>query len=177
MIINVGSKNPNKVNAVREILMDYSMFKGAKVIGVNADSGVYKQPMSLGETRIGARNRAINSFDKCDYSLGIESGLMSSMHPLKKYFNICVCNIYDGHGFYEGLSSGFEYPKEVIKEVLENKLEINEAVFKLGLTKKTKIGSKEGIISLFTNGRTNRKEYTEEAIRNALIKIEFPKFK
>lgn len=172
MKINVGSKNPNKVEAVREVLKDYPMFQNIEVFGMNVSSGVYKQPMSLEETREGAFNRAKNSFKGCDYGVGIESGLFFSKIPIPKYFNLCVCAIYDGMNFYEGLTSGFEYPDRVIKRLLENKLEINEAVFRCEITNSKKIGSEKGILNIFTNGRIDRKSYTKEAIRNALIKVE-----
>ena len=133
--------------------------------------------MSLEETRQGAFNRAVNSFRNSTYSFGIESGLVFSEIPTPKYFNLCVCAIYDGDNFYEGLTPGFEYPERVIKKLLEDKLEINEAVFQCGITISEKIGSEKGISSILTRGRMDRKNYTKEAIKNALIKVENPEFR
>ncbi|MCH7589706.1 DUF84 family protein, partial [PVC group bacterium] len=58
--INVGSKNPIKIDAVRESLLEfYSEFE-LNFFGVN--SGVSKQPKSLEEALRGAELRAKNSF-------------------------------------------------------------------------------------------------------------------
>ena len=51
-----------------------------------------------------------------------------------------------------------------------------EALFKCGFTENKDIGQSEGAISILTNGRIDRKNYTQGAIRNALIKLENPSF-
>lgn len=177
MRINVGTKNLLKINAVEEIIKDYHMFAGAKVQGVEVASGVSKQPKSLEETAEGAINRAINSFINCNYSFGIESGLTKLSYALTNYVNISVCAIYDGRQKpFIGLSSGYEYPSEVIREIIENNLEVDEAMFKCDFTENKDIGQSEGAISILTNGKIDRKNYMQGAIRNALIKLENPGF-
>ncbi len=76
MKINVASKNPVKVGAVREIIRDYELLRDSSVSSYVADSGMSEQPRSLAETVQGAINRAKNAFNDCDYSFGIESGFM-----------------------------------------------------------------------------------------------------
>ena len=44
--------------------------------------------------------------------------------------------------------------------------------FKLGITKNPQIGSEEGAIGIVTKGRLDRKEYTKQALRMALIHLE-----
>src|SRR3989344_517192 len=160
MIINVGSKNKVKVGAVEEILKDYTHLARAKISGVDVDSGVSAQPKSFEETIQGAINRAKDSFKDCDYSIGLESGLMNVPHSKSGYMDVCVCAIYDGKEFHIGLSSAWEFPKkEITASILNEGLDINQAMYKAGLTEKKHIGSEEGAIGYFTKGRMDRKEY------------------
>lgn len=172
MKIIVASQNPTKVNAVKEILLDYEHLKDADVFGIEADSGVSDQPKSLEETVQGAINRAKNVYSDCDYSLGIESGLMHVPNTKSGYMDVCVCAIFDGKEYHLGLSSAWEAPKEVSEYMIKDGLNMNDAALKAGLTKDPKIGSAEGLVGIVTRGRLTRKEYTKEAIRTALIHID-----
>ena len=58
MIIRVGSTNPAKIEAVREIAEEYHVFKGAIVQGLKVDSGISEEPLNFGELRRGAVNRS-----------------------------------------------------------------------------------------------------------------------
>jgi inosine/xanthosine triphosphatase len=172
MKINIGSKNKQKVDALKEILKDYPEFSNANVISKDVSSGVSHQPKSLDETIDGATERAKNCFDDCEYSVGIESGIMKVPKTKTGYMDVTCCAIYDGKIFHLGLSSAFEYPVEVTKYVLKNNAEFSDAFRELGFTTKKKIGEEEGIISVLTKGRLDRKEYTKQAIRTALIHLE-----
>ena len=172
MIVNVGSENQVKIEAVKEVLENYEIFNGVEFVSKSVYSSVSKQPKSLDETILGAMNRARNAFENCDYSFGIESGLIEIQHTKTGFMNICACSIYDGRKFYRGLSSAFEYPPEVIKLIFEEGLEVNEAFYKVGLTENPKLGSAEGAIGILTKGKLMRKEYTKQAIITALISLE-----
>ena len=172
MIINVGSKNQAKIEAVEEILKDYPNFIGAEIISKDVSSDVADQPKSLDETIKGAMNRAKNAFDDCEYSFGLESGLMAVPETKTGYMDFTACAIYDGKKFHLGLSSAFEYPIKITKYVLENNDNISNAFNKLGLTKSNNLGSEEGAIGILTRNRLTRKSYTKEAIRTALIHLE-----
>ena len=145
-----------------------------EVFSIEVPSGVYKQPTSMDETIQGAINRAKNSFQKCEYSFGIESGLMKVPHTKTGYMNVCACAIYDGKDYHIGLSSAFEYPTKIINFVFSDKLEIDEAIYKTGLTNDKRIGRSGGVIGYLTKGRLKRKEYTKQAITTALIHLENP---
>jgi len=108
MKIKVGTKNKAKLDAVVEILKDYSHLKNAEVEGVEVSSGVANQPKSLEETINGAVNRAKKSFKKCDYSIGLESGLMHVPQTKSGYMDVCVCAIYDRK----------EYTKQALRTAL-----------------------------------------------------------
>src|SRR3989344_4803137 len=173
MIINVGSKNKVKVGAVEEILKDYTHLARAKISGVDVDSGVSAQPKSFEETIQGAINRAKDSFKDCDYSIGLESGLMNVPHSKSGYMDVCVCAIYDGKEFHIGLSSAWEFPdKRITDFIIKDGMNTTEAINKAGLANNPEIGSQEGAIGMLTKGRMDRKEYTKQALRTALIHLE-----
>ena len=72
----VGSKNPVKIEAVRNAFSKY--FKNIEIIGLNVGSGVSNQPKSDEETIGGAKNRATQCLTKdneADFGIGIEGGL------------------------------------------------------------------------------------------------------
>lgn len=177
MNIVVGSTNTAKVEAVEEILREYPHLSGATVLGVEAASGVANQPKTLQETIEGARNRAKNVFESCDYSIGIESGLMEVPYSKSGYMDVCVAVIYDGNEYHVGLSSGWEFPdKEVTRLMIEEGMDMSQAINKAGLTDDPLIGSRQGAIGLLTKGRLDRKAYTKEALRTALIHIDIHEF-
>ena len=62
MKVVVGSKNPVKLNATRNILE--KIYDDLEVSSVDVDSGVPDQPFGLDETIKGAVNRAKNAFSE-----------------------------------------------------------------------------------------------------------------
>lgn len=172
MKINVGSKNNIKISAVQETLDLYSDFKHAAVEGINIQSAVSEQPKSMEETVRGALHRAKTAFQNCDYSFGIESGLMQVPNTKTGYMDFTVCAIYDGSRFHLGLSPALECPPIVIKHVFEDNLDLDGALHKSGITQNQDIGSAEGMIGLLTKGRITRKDYTKHAVMMAMIHLE-----
>ena len=171
--INVGSKNKAKVEAVAETVHEYPHLHEAIVNGVEASSGVSDQPITLDETVLGAMNRARGAFVDCDYSIGLESGLMAVKGTKSGYMDVCVCAIYDGKEFHLGLSSAWEFPdKRIIKTMFDEGLDMSQAINKFGLTNNPKIGSEQGAIGIMTKGRIDRKAYTRQALQMALIHLE-----
>jgi len=172
MHIIVGSKNNVKIDAVREIITDYSFLAGAEVIGMEVDSGVGNQPQSLDAAILGAKNRARAAFVNCNLAIGLESGIMPVPHSRTGWMDFTACIIFDGEKTYLGLSSCFEYPKEVTRLLIEEGMEASYAFRTAGLTEHERIGYAEGAIGILTNGRLTRKEYTKQALRTALIQLE-----
>ncbi|MDO8509221.1 MAG: inosine/xanthosine triphosphatase [Nanoarchaeota archaeon] len=168
MKINIASKNPVKIKAVREVIPYYEILRNSDVVGVEVESGVSRQPMSCEETIIGARNRSRNAFFDCGISFGIEGGLMKTSTGL---FNICFCSIYDGKNYFIGMGGGFKIPQKAEKFINEGKT-LEEAFYLANLTSDRKIGSDEGAISILSNGRINRQNYIENTIKNALMEFE-----
>ncbi len=157
---------------MRESIPNYDFLSDAVVYSIAASSDVSDQPKSLNETILGAKNRAKNALVNCDYSFGIESGIMQVPHTKSNYMNVCACAIYNGSDYYIGLSSAFECPPEIIKLVLEENIEIDSAFYKSKITKDPEIGRSQGAVGVLTKGRLMRKEYIKQAIIMALILFE-----
>lgn len=174
MKIIVGSKNPAKIAAVQEIIQDYDLLKGAEVIGLEVESGISEQPLTLEETIRGAMNRAKAAWHDCDYSFGLESGMFPVPYTKSGYMDTGVCAIYDGQQYHLGLSSPYEYPKRVTQLVLEQGMNISQATRAIGLTEHEYVGHAEGTVGIITKGRVTRKDYTKQAIATALIHLENP---
>ncbi len=173
MQLNVGSKNPVKIDAVKELVRYYEFLRNPVVTGYESPSHVSSQPKSIDETVLGAINRANGVHNNgCDYSFGIEAGLMAVSHTKTGFMNITVCAIHDGTEYYVGFSSAFECPTAVTRMIVEQNMALDEAYYKAGLTQNKRVGYHEGIISDLTKGRLNRKEYVKEAVRTALIRLE-----
>lgn len=172
MQINIASKNPAKVHAVEEIILEYPHLAHATICALEVASGVADQPRSLDETISGAINRARNAFLDCDYAIGIESGLMEVPYTKTGYMDVCACAIFDGTEIHLGLSSAWEAPRAVAEYMLHDGLDMNDAAFRAGLTTDPKVGSREGLVGIMTKGRLTRKAYTKEALRTALIHLE-----
>lgn len=173
--IAVGTTNPAKLDAVREIIRDYPHLEGAEITGVKATSGVSDQPKSLDETITGAMNRARGAFQDARYAIGIESGLFQVPHTKSGFMDVCAAAIYDGKEFHLGLSSAWEFPDpKIIRLMLDEGLDMSQAINRAGLTTSATIGNEEGAIGIMTRGRIDRKEYTKQALRMALIHIDTP---
>ncbi|MCX6797380.1 MAG: inosine/xanthosine triphosphatase [Candidatus Doudnabacteria bacterium] len=174
MIITVGSKNPAKLEAVKEIIEEYDFLKGAEVIIMEVPVDLYGHPKTLEDTTKGALQRAKDAFVDCDYSFGIESGLMVMPYSKSGFMETTVCAIYDGKNHHLGLATAFEYPKIMMEQILNKGLDASQAVKKVGLTDHPKLGAERGIIHMLTKGRLTRKEQAKQSIMMALIHLENP---
>ena len=178
MRIHVGSKNRTKIKAVIDAVKLYpNLFPNPEVIGINLNVGLFGHPKNIEETVRGAVERARNAHSDCDYSFGLEGGLMEV--PLSKtgFMEVGVCAIYDGKNFYLGLSPAFEWPKQVTNLILSNKADASQAFKQLGLTHHEKLGAVEGgIIGFLTDRRLTRENSTKYSIIMALIHLDKPEF-
>jgi conserved hypothetical protein TIGR00258 len=171
MKINIGTKNEIKIVALRETIAGYDFLKNAAVVGVEVDSGVPKQPVSMGSTIRGAKNRAKNAFKNCALSVGVEDGLMAVSGSSTGLMNVTAAAFYDGKRFYSGLSSAFEYPPAAV-ELVKKGFDINQIFYKIKLTSDPKIGSAQGAVGILTKGRWLRKDTVKQAIIAALIQLD-----
>lgn len=168
-----GTTNLAKLEALREILADYPHLKSSLVEGVKTDSGVADQPRTLEDTVRGAINRAKSAKDQVDYGVGIESGMMAVPFTKSGYMDVCAAAIYDGSDVHVGLSSAWEFPDPTVtKLIMERDMNMSEAIYHAGLTQNQDIGQAEGAVGILTKGRVDRKEYSKQALRMALIHID-----
>lgn len=176
MKINVGSKNITKVTAVRDAITLYpNLFKDAEVEGVDVKVELFGHPKNLKETIEGAVERAKQAFINCNYSFGLEGGLMEVPFSKSGFMEVGACAIYDGKNFSLGLSPAFEWPKEVTKLIISGKADASQAFYQLGLTHHEKLGAVEGgIIGFLTEGKLTREDFTKYSIIMALVHLEKP---
>jgi len=168
LLIAVGSTNPVKVNAVRNVLS--RIYGDIKVIGVKVDSGVSEQPLSEEETIVGAINRAKRARDAVDADLGvgIEAGLVKTPYTLSGYMDVQYCAIIDRRGVITlGQGPGFEYPKLVVRRILREGKSAGE-IFE-EITGIVDIGKKIGAIGYLSKGFINRTKLSEIAVVMAMI--------
>ena len=165
MKIIVGSLNPVKLNATRNIME--KIYGEIDISSKDVDSGVPDQPFGLYETIKGAVNRAKKSYSSdVDLSIGIESGLMQTPNTITGYIDLQWCAIFDGEKITLGVSSGFEYPPEVVKEVL-NGVEVGDVMDRI--TGVANLGTKKGAVSHLSKDMLNRTENTEQCVLTAMI--------
>ncbi|MBN1940966.1 MAG: inosine/xanthosine triphosphatase [Candidatus Diapherotrites archaeon] len=169
MIVTVGSKNPVKVRAVEKGFAKY--FKGCRVDGIEVETGVKEQPTDFGEIVQGAKNRAKKAFEakKCDYSVGIESGVFPEKEANSKWLDATCIAIFDGKKFHLGFSPMFEYPKNIVEKALKERISVGEALEKLYGIKNPRY--EEGIIGWLTKGKMPRDKLHEQGVIVALASI------
>ncbi|AKG91117.1 inosine/xanthosine triphosphatase [Geoglobus ahangari] len=164
MRVIVGSKNPAKVAGVKRAFS--SFFGDVEVESTEAESGVGNQPFN-GETILGAVNRARNAYRKgFDFSVGVEAGLFEFPHTLTGYVDFQVACVYDGERHTLGFGPGFEYPPQVVRDVLSGR-EVGEVMAEL--TGIENLGKRFGAIGFLTGKRVVRSDLTEIAVTMALI--------
>ncbi|NYB51982.1 MAG: inosine/xanthosine triphosphatase [Methanobacteriaceae archaeon] len=165
MKVIVGSKNPVKLKATRNVLEN--IYSQLSVEAKDVDSGVPDQPIGLEITVQGAINRAKNAYSReVDLSVGIESGLLEVPHSITGYLDLQWCAIYDGDKSTLGVSAGFEYPPLVVEEVLSGK-EVGEVMDQV--TGVDRLGQKKGAVSHLTRGLLDRTGNTEQCVLMAMI--------
>lgn len=162
MKIIVGSKNPTKVDAVREVFS--TLFPELDVIGMEVSSDISDQPLSMSETIRGAVNRAKNAFVDCDMSIGIEGGLMEVPYSHSGYMQFEACVLFDGTNSYLGFSGAFAVPKDVIETIKNEGINLSAALKKHGYTEHEYVGHDQGLIGILTKGKIDRKMYNIHAL-------------
>jgi len=171
MKINIGSKNPTKVAAVKNVLLGHELFEGAIIKAIEVDIEEFGHPKTLEDTIRGAEQRAKQAFVDCTYSIGLEGGMIEAPQAKSGYFETTVCAVFDGKRFHLGLGPSFEWPTKVVELIFKG-YDGSQAFKEAGLTDHEKIGTAEGSIYLLTHGKVNRTKLNESALIMALIHLE-----
>lgn len=162
--IVVGSKNPVKVEGVRQAFAQY--FDPVEVDSKEVDSGVGNQPLNNDSIK-GAMNRALRAYsDEFDFSVGVEAGLFSFKNTITGFIDFQVAAIYNGSRMSIGFGPGFEYPPFVVEKVLKGR-EVGEVMDEFTGIKN--LGEKTGAIYFLTKGKISRIELTRLSVTTALI--------
>lgn len=168
MKILVGSKNPVKINSVKEAFQKY--FENIEVIGMEVNSWVSDQPVNE-ETFDGAKNRAFELIERnkkenihANFFIGIEGGIIELYSRWFAFGCMCIADENGNTGF--GTSAHFELPGKVVKELLNGK-ELGDVMDIIQNESNTK--QKHGAIGYFTKGVMSRSELYVPGLVTALI--------
>ncbi len=164
MKIAVGSLNPVKINAVKEVFTQF--YPNAEVVGVKPEPGVSEQPFGLEETIRGAVQRAESALKHGSIGIGIEAGLIEIPYSEVGFLDIHFCVIADHERTTIGSSTGFEYPSIIISQA-KGGMDVGRAMEELSGIKG--IGRKKGAVGYLSDGVLTRKELCRQAILAALI--------
>jgi inosine/xanthosine triphosphatase len=163
MKVSVGTKNPIKTRAVKDVFT--RVYDMVEVSMVDVKSGVSAQP-SGHEVMTGAKHRAERAFmllKGADLGVGIESGLFNFCGVL---LDVQICSIFDGGIHTVGASPGFGYPEAVLEGIRKGR-EVGSIMEVLSGVEG--IGRKMGAIGYLSKGLIDRTHFTELCVIMALI--------
>jgi inosine/xanthosine triphosphatase len=162
----IASKNPVKIQAVKNGFEKMFPTQEFEFIGVSVPSNVADQPLSNDETFLGAKNRVNNAFSEvknADFYIGIEGGI-EHIEDDTEAFAWVVIKSASKYG--KARTGTFFLPKQVVELIKEGK-ELGEAddiVFKRNNSKQ-----ENGAVGILTGNVIDRTKYYTEAIVLALI--------
>lgn len=162
----IATKNPVKINAVKDAFKKMFSSESFEFVGIAAPTGVSDQPMSDEETFQGAKNRA--EFSKMNHSnfefwVGIEGGIEFRADEMSAFAWIFVLT---NDRLSKSKSGTFYLPEKIKKLVISGK-ELGEAddiIFGESNSKQ-----KSGAVGLLTGNLIDRKKLYEQAVILALI--------
>ena len=172
--IHIGSKNQTKIQAAENIFTASELFEEVIVTGIDVEVEEFGHPKTLTETIRGAKERAKLALEGSDLAVGLESGLLEAPGTETGYLETTACALYDGRRYSIGMAPSFEWPKEVLRLILDGR-DGSQAFKEVGLTDHVKLGTAEGAIHTLTHGAINRTKLNELAILMALAQLQNPK--
>ena len=172
MKVVVGSKNPVKVNAVKEAFEYF--FDEVVVIGTNAKSGVSDMPTTELETMQGAMNRAKESLESAkdiDFGVGLEGGIEDTNLGMLLFGRVVILDNKGNVGFSG--NEGFILPEKIAKRIRQGE-ELGPIMDDfLG---ESDIKKKQGAIGVFTKGYMDRTQSFKQSVVLALVKFINPEW-
>lgn len=157
MKVLVGSKNPVKLQAVKEAFSKF--FDDVQVKARSVESGVPDQPFG-DDTFRGARNRALALQDEeADFYVGLEGGVMDVLDRTVTFGAFCIIDSQGKESF--GTSPVLLLPDRVIKGLKEGK-ELGDVMDELTGERNTK--QKGGATGFFTRGVVPRKDFYKQGL-------------
>jgi inosine/xanthosine triphosphatase len=151
MKIIIGSKNPAKINAVKNSFSQQE----AEFISFDIPSGVKAQPFSDEETIEGAINRAVGGLNQGngDIGIGLEGGVHETSHGLL----LCNWGAIATHNMEPIIAGGARF---LLPEEVAARLRMGEELGPVmdDYAKMKNVRKHEGAVGIFTNGMVNRME-------------------
>jgi len=161
----IASKNPAKINAVKNAFTQVFPDEEFDYVGVSVSSDVPDQPIGEEETLAGAENRVNNAKKefKANYWVGLEGGVANSGNQLEAF----AWMVIQSDSMYgKGRTGSFFLPPKVA-ELVHGGMELGHAddvVFGQSNSKQ-----KRGAVGLLTHGLIDRTAYYEQALVLTLI--------
>lgn len=171
MIISIGSKNPVKIDAVRDAAS--KIWEDADVVSFDCESGVSEQPTSEDEAIEGATNRAKKALElgKADIGVGIEGYTDDTKHGM--FVTAWIVAVDKKSTIGIGGSGRLLLPDKIVYEIrLGNEL---GPVMDRFLNQKD-VKHKLGASGVFTSGLIPRKDALQTGVIYALTKIINPQY-
>lgn len=169
--IVVASTNPVKIRCALEGFQRMFPDEQFEAHGIHAPSRVGDQPMTDGETRQGAFNRAAHArdhFPEADYWIGIEGGIDTVGETLQAFAWVVVLS---RHNAGQSRTGTFFLPDEIARLVRAGH-ELGEAddiVFGRSNSKQ-----QNGAVGILTGDAVDRVAFYEQAVILALIPFKNP---
>ncbi len=170
----VASRNPVKINAVREAFSVCMDGADLRVEGISVPSGVSDQPASSSETLQGARNRVQNARAACpgaDYYVGLEGGLETLDGRLLAFAWMSVATAESSTSDVRSVSLPLP---PAVQSLVAAGMELGDANDKVFSTINSKQGG--GAFGLLTAGRFTRESVYTQTLVMALIPFVHPLF-
>ena len=166
MKIAIGSTNPVKVRAVRNVLR--KIYPQAEFVSLEVPSGVPDQPRGDRQTRRGAANRAraARVQARADWGVGLEGGIVENEYGT---MTCAWCGIADRAGRVGiGGSTNMLLPEEVAARVKRGD-ELGDAMDAFANIRGVK--RKMGAIGVLTKGLSNRQRSYEYIVKLAVARF------
>lgn len=159
----VSSKNPVKIDAVREAFKEF--FKDIELDSIEA--GPFAQPFDE-QIVEGARARAKDGMKQgADFAVGLEGGIID-VYGVP--YVTAYCSILDKAGHEHGAWSHFlELPQDIVRAVKSEGKELGHVLDRLH--NRENIKQQEGAVGIITKGRISRKDSLKEAVILALARF------
>lgn len=169
MKIAVGSHNPIKIAAVRNVLL--RVHPRARFAAVEVDSTVSSMPLSDQEAIKGAcqRARRARTLLNADLGIGLEGG---STTICGQHMTAGWAAVFDGKRFGVGGGGHLLLPPEVDRKILHEDKELGTAIDEL--IGEENIKQKMGAIGILTKGLSTRQRAYEYILIYALAPLLSP---
>jgi len=161
MKIAIGTKNPAKINAVKDAFKKMNL--NIEALTESVKSEVSEMPLDNDEILLGAKNRAKNVYsffkNKADYGIGIEGGIIKHQDD---YYVRGWISIYNGKIYSNAGSLVLPFPKELGNHIFETREELGPLMDEL--MQDFEINKRQGSVGVMTNNVISRSHVFTDAI-------------